>query len=112
MVLHGGFWWWGEYWGVFCVELPVYNGDHTSGSRLDPLLATVESVIVSGGAFVMAHTLGKTSLCNHLHLERGVCERKSPGDTKVSTEGGGGGAAGTGAEILLQPMVQTVVRQL
>ena len=33
--------------------------------------------------------------------ERGVrlCERNSPADTKVSEEGGEGGAPGTGAEI-------------
>ena len=46
-------------------------------------------------------------------LERGVrtCKRNNPADTKVSAEGGGGGAPGTGAEILLQPMVKTMVRQ-
>jgi len=32
-------------------------------------------------------------------------------DTKVSEEGGGGGAPGTRAEILLQPEEQTTVRQ-
>ncbi|GAB0209117.1 AN1-type zinc finger protein 5-like [Grus japonensis] len=35
----------------------------------------------------------------------------SDSDTKVSEEGGGGGAPGTGAEIPLQPMVKTMVRQ-
>ncbi|CAM9233957.1 unnamed protein product, partial [Bubo scandiacus] len=45
--------------------------------------------------------------------ERGVrmCESNSSADTKVSEEGGGGGAPGAGAEIPLQPVVQPMVRQ-
>ncbi|KAK4825506.1 LOW QUALITY PROTEIN: hypothetical protein QYF61_000019 [Mycteria americana] len=45
--------------------------------------------------------------------ERGVrlCERNNSADTKASEEGGGGGAPGTGAEIPLQPVVKTMVRQ-
>ena len=48
-----------------------------------------------------------------LQLERGVriCERNNPADTKVSEEGGGGGAPGARAEIPLQPVVKTMVRQ-
>ena len=48
-----------------------------------------------------------------LHSERGVriCERNNSADTKVSEEGGGGGAPGTRAEIPLQPVVKTMVRQ-
>ncbi|GAB0187535.1 AN1-type zinc finger protein 5-like [Grus japonensis] len=38
-------------------------------------------------------------------------EQFAPEDTKVSAEGGGGAAPGTGAEIPLQPMVKTMVRQ-
>ncbi|KAK4810953.1 hypothetical protein QYF61_013361 [Mycteria americana] len=46
--------------------------------------------------------------------ERGVriCERNNSADTKVNEEGGGGGAPGAGAEIPLQPMVKTMVRQV
>ncbi|KAM9591242.1 uncharacterized protein ACIBXB_006115 [Morphnus guianensis] len=46
--------------------------------------------------------------------ERGVriCERNNPADTKVSEEGGGGGAPGAEAEIPLQPVVKTMVRQV
>ena len=46
-------------------------------------------------------------------LERGVrtCKRNNPADTKVSEEGGGGGAPGARAEIPLQPVVKTMVRQ-
>ena len=40
-----------------------------------------------------------------------ICERNSSADTKVSEEGEGGGAPGTGAEIPLQPVVKTMVRQ-
>ncbi|GAB0182848.1 AN1-type zinc finger protein 5-like [Grus japonensis] len=45
--------------------------------------------------------------------ERGVtiCERNNSADTKVSDEGGGGGAPGTRAEIPLQTMVKTIVKQ-
>jgi len=40
-----------------------------------------------------------------------ICERNSPADTKVSEEVGGGGAPGIAAEIPLQHMVKTMVRQ-
>jgi len=39
-----------------------------------------------------------------------ICERNNSADTKVSG-GGGGGTPGAGAEIPLQPMEQTMVRQ-
>jgi len=44
---------------------------------------------------------------------RGVrlCERNNSADTKISEEGGGGRAPGTGAESFpLQPMMKTIVR--
>ena len=40
-----------------------------------------------------------------------LCERNNSADTKVREEGGGGGAPGTGAEIPLQPVGKTTVRQ-
>jgi len=48
-----------------------------------------------------------------LQLERGVrrCERNNSADTKGSAEGAGGGAPGAEAEIPLQPMEKTMVRQ-
>ena len=48
-----------------------------------------------------------------MQQERGVrrCERNNSADTKVREEEGGGGAPGAGAEIPLQPMVKTMVRQ-
>ena len=39
------------------------------------------------------------------------CERNNSADTKVREEGGGGGAPGAGAEIPLQPVGKTMVRQ-
>ena len=38
-------------------------------------------------------------------------ERNNSADSEVSGEGGGGGSPGAGAEIPLQPMVKTMVKQ-
>jgi len=40
-----------------------------------------------------------------------LCERNNSAMPKVSAEGGAGGAPGAGAEVPLQPMEQTMVRQ-
>jgi len=40
-----------------------------------------------------------------------LCERNNSVDTKVSEEGGGGGASGTQAESPLKPMVKTMLKQ-
>jgi len=40
-----------------------------------------------------------------------ICERNTSADTKVSEEGGGGGAPGTGAEVPQQLVVKTMVKQ-
>jgi len=40
-----------------------------------------------------------------------LCERNNSADTKVSEEGGGGGAPGTRAEIPLQPVEQIMTTQ-
>jgi len=40
------------------------------------------------------------------------CERNSPVDTQVNKDGGGGVVPGAGAEISLQPMVKTMVRNV
>ena len=40
-----------------------------------------------------------------------TCKSNNPADPKVSEEGGGGGASGTGAEIPLQPVGKTMVRE-
>jgi len=40
-----------------------------------------------------------------------MCERNNSADTKVSAEGGAGGAPGTKAELPLQTVMKTMVRQ-
>ena len=40
-----------------------------------------------------------------------LCERNNSAGTKVSEDGGGGGAPGNGAEVSLQPMEKTMERQ-
>jgi len=39
------------------------------------------------------------------------CERNNSADTQVSKEGGGGGGPGARAEIPLQPVMKTMLRQ-
>ena len=43
--------------------------------------------------------------------QRYCCETNNSADPQVTEEGGGGGAPGTGAEIPLQPVGKTMVRQ-
>ncbi|CAM9274818.1 unnamed protein product [Bubo scandiacus] len=77
-----------------------------AGSKRDPPLAKAEPISnVKKGKKTPAQQL--------LQQKRGVriCERNNSADTKVSEEGGGGGAPGTRAEIPLQPVVKTTVRQ-
>jgi len=80
-----------------------------AGSRTDPPLAKAEP-ISDGGS-----TSGITYLRREkkLQQERGVRirERNNFPDTKVSEEGGTGGAPGAGAEVPLQTMEKTMVRQ-
>jgi len=56
---------------------------------------------------------GKKKTAVQQQPERGVriCESNNSADTKVSEGGGGRGAPGTGAEVPLQPMEKTMVRQ-
>ncbi|GAB0204021.1 epimerase family protein SDR39U1 [Grus japonensis] len=89
-----------------------------AGSNTDPPLAKAEPISDSGSASVITYLRRgkkKTKPKNQEHLqpERGVriCERNNSADTKVNAEGGGGGAPGTGAEIPLQPVVKTIVKQ-
>ncbi|GAB0179640.1 acid sphingomyelinase-like phosphodiesterase 3b [Grus japonensis] len=83
-----------------------------AGSKMDPLLAKVEC-ISDGDSTSGITELRRGKNPAHLQPEREVriCERNSSADTKVS-EGEGGGAPGTKAEIPLQPMVKTMVRQV
>ena len=86
-----------------------------AGSKTDPLLAKAEPISSSGSASGITYLRRgkKVTAQQQLQLKRGVriCERNNSGDTKVSEEGEGRGAPGTGAEIPLQPVVKTMVRQ-
>ncbi|GAB0185779.1 cAMP-dependent protein kinase inhibitor alpha [Grus japonensis] len=67
-----------------------------AGSKMDLPLAKAEPI-----------SNGGSKRCSQ---KRGVrrCERNNSADTKVSEEGGEGGAPGAGAEIPLQPMEKTM----
>ena len=84
-----------------------------AGSKADPLLAKAKPISDGGSTSVITHLRRGKKLLRNSSWERGVriCERNNSADTKVSKEGGGGGAPGAGAEIPLQPMVKTMVRQ-
>ncbi|GAB0180767.1 E3 ubiquitin-protein ligase MARCHF3 [Grus japonensis] len=82
-----------------------------AGSKTDPPLAKADG---DGGTASGVTELRRGK--NHqeqLQPARGVrrCERNNSADTKVSEEGGAGGAPGTGAEIPLQPLEKTMARQ-
>ncbi|GAB0186196.1 E3 ubiquitin-protein ligase MARCHF3 [Grus japonensis] len=83
-----------------------------AGSKMDPLLAKAKPISDGGSASGVTELRRKKPAQQQLQLERGVrvCERNNSADTKVSEEGGGGGAPGAGAEILLQPLEKTMVR--
>ncbi|GAB0175773.1 acid sphingomyelinase-like phosphodiesterase 3b [Grus japonensis] len=83
-----------------------------AGSKMDPLLAKAEPISNGDSASGIRVEKGKKSTAGEQQPERGVrCERNNSADTKVSAEGGGGDAPGTRAEIPLQPVVKTMVRQ-
>ncbi|PKU48694.1 suppression of tumorigenicity 5 protein isoform x4 [Limosa lapponica baueri] len=86
-----------------------------ASSKTDPRLAKAEPISDSSSASGIMYLRGgkKTSVQHQLQRERGVriCERNNFADTEVNEEGGRGGAPGTRAEIPLQPMVRTMVRQ-
>jgi len=77
-----------------------------ANSMMDLPLAKVMPISDGGSTSVIYEKRGKNPGQSQLQLETGVKihERNSSADTKVSEEGWGGSAPGTGAEILLQPM--------
>ena len=80
-----------------------------AGSNMDLLLAKAKPISDGASGSVITYLRrGKENF-----EDRGVriCERNNSADTKVSGEGQGGGATGAGAEIPLQPMEKTMVRQ-
>ncbi|GAB0203441.1 hypothetical protein GRJ2_002809700 [Grus japonensis] len=82
---------------------------------MDLLLAKAKPISDGGSASVITHLRrgGRKKRSSSFCSQRGVrrCERNNFADTKVSEEGEGGGAPGTGAEIPLQPVVKAMVRQ-
>ncbi|GAB0204295.1 EH domain-containing protein 4 [Grus japonensis] len=76
-----------------------------SGFKTDPPWAKAKHTSNGGSASGITELrMGKS--CCATTASRGVriCERNNSADTKVSEEGGGGGAPGAGVEIPLQPM--------
>ncbi|GAB0182127.1 acid sphingomyelinase-like phosphodiesterase 3b [Grus japonensis] len=80
---------------------------------MDLPLSKAESLSNGGSTSVVTYLRrGKNLPCNSSwKREVRLCERNNSADTKVSEEGGGGGALGTRAEIPLQPMMKTMVKQ-
>ncbi|GAB0177027.1 hypothetical protein GRJ2_000167900 [Grus japonensis] len=87
-----------------------------AGSKTDPPLAKAEPLSDSGSTSEITELRRGRKTAQHqeqLQPERGGrrCEKNNSADTKVSEEGGGGDAPGAGAEIPLQPVEKTMVRQ-
>ena len=99
-----------------CWKLPLCSKEPTpAGSKTDPPPAKAEPISDSGNApvvtFLRRKKAGKDENGSR-RKEREHVRENNPADTKVSEEGGGGDAPGTGAEIPLQPVVgKTMVRQ-
>ncbi|PKU44051.1 protein pxr1-like [Limosa lapponica baueri] len=85
-----------------------------AGSEMDPLLAKAEPISDGGASEITYLRRGKKNqLCNSNCSQRRVRirENKNSADAKVSEEGAVGSAPVTRAEIPLQPLVKTMVRQ-
>ena len=97
-----------------CWKLPLCPTEPIpAGSKTDPPPA--KAISDSGSTSGRTYLRRKKSCWDRQKWqpERRVrtCKRNSPADPQVSAEGGGGGAPGTGAEIPLQPVGKTMVRQ-
>ncbi|GAB0176463.1 epimerase family protein SDR39U1 [Grus japonensis] len=82
-----------------------------AGSKMDLLLAKAEPISDGGSTSgITSLRRGEKPTRSNFQPERGVrrCERNNSAGTQVNEEGGGGGAK---AEIPLQPMEKTMVRQ-
>ncbi|GAB0187542.1 epimerase family protein SDR39U1 [Grus japonensis] len=84
-----------------------------AGSKMDPLLAKAEPISDGGSTSGITELRrgGKKTCVGTCSWRLRICERNNSADTKVSAEGGGGGAPGTRTKIPLQPMEKTMVRQ-
>ncbi|GAB0205771.1 E3 ubiquitin-protein ligase MARCHF3 [Grus japonensis] len=85
-----------------------------AGSKTDPLLAKAEPISDGGSASAITYLRReKKNLWQNSSWKRGlrICEINHCADTEFNAEGGGGGAPGTRAEIPLQPLEKTMVKQ-
>ncbi|GAB0178615.1 epimerase family protein SDR39U1 [Grus japonensis] len=79
-----------------------------AGSKTGPPLAKAKPISASGITYLRRRKTLRESFCSRREEREDV---RNSADTKVSADGGGGGAPGTGAEIPLQPVVKTTVKQ-
>ena len=83
-----------------------------ASSCMDPLLAKAKPISYGDSASGITYLWrGGKNLCDFSWGEEWDCKRSNSADPKVSAEEGGWGAPGAGAEIPLQSMEQTMVRQ-
>jgi len=80
---------------------------------MDRPLAKAEPVSDTGSTSVTTYLQEGESRCIAARRKKvKKCERHNPADTKVRKEGGGEGSPGAREEILLQPVMKTVVMQV
>ncbi|GAB0202797.1 epimerase family protein SDR39U1 [Grus japonensis] len=79
-----------------------------AGSKMDPPLAKAKPISASVITYLRRETKQLESFCSWREEWEDV---RNSADTKVSADGGAGGAPGAGAEIPLQPVVKTMVKQ-
>ncbi|GAB0180053.1 epimerase family protein SDR39U1 [Grus japonensis] len=79
-----------------------------AGSKTGPPLAKAKPISASVITYLRRRKTLRESFCSRREEREDV---RNSADTKVSADGGGGGAPGAGAEIPLQPVVKTMVKQ-
>ncbi|GAB0181749.1 hypothetical protein GRJ2_000640200 [Grus japonensis] len=108
-----GFGSWRGYRGGFCEKLleasPVSDGANASRLQDGPAAGQGQAnQRLCDNIFKKENKGVEGSFCNQREEREDV---RNSADTKVSEEGGGGGAPDTRAKIPLQPVVKTMVRQ-
>ncbi|GAB0175956.1 epimerase family protein SDR39U1 [Grus japonensis] len=79
-----------------------------AGSKTGPPLAKAKPISASVITYLRRKKPVRESFCSQREEWEDV---RNSADTKVSADGGAGGAPGAGAEIPLQPVVKTMVKQ-
>ncbi|GAB0200297.1 epimerase family protein SDR39U1 [Grus japonensis] len=80
-----------------------------AGSKTDPPLAKAEPIrVLCDNILKKGKNQLRENFCSRREEREDV---RNSADTKVSADGGGGGAPGAGAEIPLQPVVKAMVKQ-